>query len=45
MALEVKANGAGEEKKVEETSNIQLVPKFMAGVKCEVNNNLHYIDD
>lgn len=41
----MKGQAAGEEKKVEDTSNIQLVPKFMAGVKCDVNNNLHYIDD
>jgi len=44
--IEQKGSLVTEDKKVsEDPSNIILVPKFMAGVKCEVNNNLHFIDD
>lgn len=34
-----------DKKQPEDPSNIILVPKFMAGVKNDVNNNLYFIDE
>jgi cilia- and flagella-associated protein 57 len=33
------------EVKIEEPHNMMVVPKFIAGLRVEVQNNIHYLND